>query len=90
VLDANPSLPDLPALPDLSADLERLDADSDGVTCEALFAKPDADQQVAIHPAGGVATGIAGPAVSHGAPSLLLAGLLTGAGLVGLRRVQRS
>jgi hypothetical protein len=36
-------------------DPERLDADSDGIACEEQFGTED--QQVAVHPVGGVATG---------------------------------
>lgn len=36
-------------------DPERLDADSDGIACEQQFGTED--QQVAVHPVGGVATG---------------------------------
>lgn len=45
VLDADPSDP------------ERLDADNDGVACEALSDSGDTRLQVNVHPVGGVATG---------------------------------
>jgi hypothetical protein len=46
------------ALEESSNDEERLDADDDGVACEDHFRTED--QQVAVHPRGGVATGGAG------------------------------
>lgn len=92
VLDADPSDP------------ERLDADNDGLACEALFGGADteapgqlaadsqsADQQVEVHPVGGVDTG--DPAVAAGPGSGVLGGLAAGliavAALLGLRRAQR-
>ncbi|MGH3980556.1 MAG: excalibur calcium-binding domain-containing protein [Pseudonocardiaceae bacterium] len=78
-LDADPSDP------------ERLDANGDGVACESLFGADDGDQQVGIHPVGGVATGGRDELSSseNGVAGLLLAGLV-GAGVVaGVRRAQR-
>jgi Excalibur calcium-binding domain len=46
------------AFEESSNDEERLDADDDGVACEDHFGTED--QQVAVHPRGGVATGGAG------------------------------
>lgn len=79
-LDADPSDP------------ERLDADRDGVACESLFGEPDSDdQQVEVHPVGGVATGGTDSSSSgNGVLGLLITGLLTAAALVGLRRARRS
>lgn len=79
VLDADPSDP------------ERLDADHDGVACEALSGPVDSDQQVDIHPVGGVATGTPGPAPSsgNGVTALIIGALISGAAILGLRRVQR-
>ncbi len=78
-LDADPSDP------------ERLDADDDGVACESFFDGADErdDQQVAVHPVGGVDTGGRGD-VRHSALGLLTAGLLSGALVVRLRRAPRS
>lgn len=71
------------------ADPERLDADGDGVACEALFG--DEAKQVEVHPVGGVATGDAGtaPISGNGILGALIGGLITGAALLGLRRAQR-
>ncbi len=73
------------------SDPERLDADGDGVACESFFDDVDEqdDQQVAVHPVGGVDTGGSGDA-GHSALGLLTAGLLSGALVVRLRRAQRN
>ena len=73
------------------SDPERLDADHDGVACESFFDDTDEqdDQQVAVHPVGGVDTGGRGD-VRHSALGLLTAGLLSGALVVRLRRAPRS
>lgn len=79
VLDADPSDP------------ERLDADHNGVACEALSASGNSDQQVDVHPVGGVATGSTEPTPSSGSvlTGLIVAALISGAALFGLRRVRR-
>lgn len=76
-------------------DPERLDADSDGVACESQFGADD-DQQVQIHPAGGVATGTQEPlpTSSNGIAGLLVgrmiaSGVISAAFLVWLRYPQR-
>lgn len=87
-LDADPSDP------------AGLDADDDGVACESLRSVDDAaqvqiravgDQQVQIHPVGGVATGTSAPVQNStsGVVGLLVGGLIAGAALIGLRRAQR-
>ncbi|MDQ3154983.1 MAG: excalibur calcium-binding domain-containing protein [Actinomycetota bacterium] len=79
VLDADPSDP------------ERLDANGDGVACESLFDADDGDQQVDVHPVGGVATGGRDEVSSsdNGVVGLLLAGLVGAGAVAGLRRTQR-
>ncbi|HEX2300516.1 MAG TPA: excalibur calcium-binding domain-containing protein [Pseudonocardiaceae bacterium] len=82
-----------------SADRERLDADNDGLACEALFGGNDpaapqqqtSDQQVEIYPLGGVDTGDPTMASRPGSGVLggLAAGLIAVAALLGLRRAQR-
>ncbi len=73
------------------SDPERLDSDGDGVACESFFDDVDEqdDQQVAVHPVGGVDTGGRGD-LGHSALGLLTAGLLSGALVVRLRRAQRN
>ena len=73
------------------SDPERLDADGDGVACESFFDDVDEqdDQQVALHPVGGVDTGGRGD-VGHSTLGLLTAGLLSGALVLRLRRAQRN
>ncbi len=77
------------------SDPERLDADGDGVACESFFDDVDEqvdeqdDQQVAVHPVGGVDTGGRSD-VGHSALGLLTAGLLSGALVVRLRRTKRN
>jgi hypothetical protein len=70
------------------SDPDRLDADRDGLACEALFG--NGQQQVGIHPTGGVATGTEAPSGGNGVLGLLAAGLLAGAGMIGRRRAQRN
>jgi hypothetical protein len=76
-----------------SADPHRLDADDDGLACESQFGGGQDDQQVRVHPVGGVDTGgTDGPGDDSGALLALGAFGLVGAGagvaLVARRRVQ--
>lgn len=71
------------------SDPHRLDADDDGLACEAHFSDGEDDQQVRVHPVGGVATGgNGGEGDDSGALAALGAFVLSGAGaaLVARRR----
>ncbi|MGH4025561.1 MAG: excalibur calcium-binding domain-containing protein [Pseudonocardiaceae bacterium] len=84
------------ALDAAPSDPERLDADNDGLACEARFGEPNGantgDQQVEVHPVGGVDTGDPGAASNsnNGVLGGLIAGLIGVAALLGLRRAQRN
>lgn len=74
------------------SDPHRLDADDDGLACETHFGNGHGDdQQVRVHPVGGVATGgNGGESDDRGALTALGAFVLVGAGvaLVARRRAQ--